>query len=165
MSAGARFVTDTSKLALPFAPSVLLSLAAVYLIWSSTFLALRYMVAELPPLATSGVRFMLAGGVLYAFLRLRGGAAPSARQWALSAVSGTLMFFVGNGFVAIAAREAPSGVTAMAIGSVPLFLAAMEAALGERPSARQGLGLALGFAGVRGEPVEAESKVGAEPRA
>src|SRR5687767_11094652 len=83
--------------ALPLPPSVLLSLAAVYLIWSSTFLVLRYMVSELPPLATSGVRFMLAGGLLYAFLRLRGSPAPSAKQWALSALAGVLMFVVGNG--------------------------------------------------------------------
>lgn len=128
--------------------SVLVSLAAVYSIWSSTYLVLRYMVRDLPPLATSGVRFVAAGAVLYAFLRLRGAAAPSLREWALCAVSGTLMFFIGNGFIAVAAREVPSGITAMSTGSVPLFLTAMEAGLGERPSARQWLGLALGFAGV-----------------
>lgn len=134
--------------ALPFAPSVVASLLAVYLIWSSTFLVLRYMVAELPPLATSGVRFLLAGMILYAFLRVRGSAAPTARQWLLSVVSGTLMFFVGNGFVAIAAREVPSGMTAMSIGSVPLFLSVMEARLGQRPTAIQWVGIGLGFAGV-----------------
>jgi drug/metabolite transporter (DMT)-like permease len=130
------------------APGVLLSLAAVYSIWSSTFLALRYMVSDLPPLATSGARFLLAGSVLYAFLRLRGAAAPTLKQWALCVSSGTLMFFAGNGFVAIAAREVPSGITAMSIGSVPLFLTAMEVALGQRPSRRQWLGIALGFLGV-----------------
>lgn len=132
----------------PLARSVLLSLAAVYVIWSSTFLALRYMVSDLPPLATSGVRFLTAGAVLYVFLRLRGAPALRLRHWALCTVSGTLMFFVGNGLVALAAREVPSGLTAMSIGSVPLFLTAMEAGLGERPTLRQWLGLALGFAGV-----------------
>jgi drug/metabolite transporter (DMT)-like permease len=132
----------------PLAPSVIASLLAVYLIWSSTFLVLRYMVAELPPLATSGVRFLIAGLALYAFLRVRGAAAPTAKQWLLSVVSGTLMFFVGNGFVAIAAREVPSGMTAMSIGSVPLFLSVMEAPFGQRPTAMQWLGIALGFAGV-----------------
>jgi len=134
--------------ALPFPPSIVLSLLAVYVIWSSTFLVLRFMVAELPPLATSGVRFMLAGGLLYAFLRLRGAAAPTGKQWVVSVLSGTLMFFVGNGFVAIAAREVPSGMTAMSIGSVPLFLITMEAVLGQRPLALQWVGIALGFAGV-----------------
>lgn len=147
--AGAAVPADRSRgRSEPLAPSVLASLAAVYVIWSSTFLALRYMVRDLPPLATSGVRFLLAGVVLYAWLRWRGAEAPSLRQWALCIFSGTLMFFVGNGLVAIAAREVPSGMTAMSIGSVPLFLTAMEVALGQRPSARQWLGMALGFAGV-----------------
>lgn len=132
----------------PLAPGVVLSLAAVYLIWSSTYLALRFMVRELPPLASSGLRFLLAGALLYGALRLRGSPAPSAREWLLSTLAGSLMFFVGNGFVAIAAREVPSGVTAMSIGAVPLFLSAMEAALGQRPGRRQWLGLGLGFAGV-----------------
>ena len=127
---------------------VVLSLALVYSIWSSTYLALRYMVVDLPPLSSSGARFLLAGVVMYAFLRARGAAAPSARQWALSAATGCAMFFMGNGFVAIAAREVPSGVTAMSIASVPLFLTAFEAGLGQRPSLRQCGGLALGFAGV-----------------
>lgn len=133
---------------LPVSPGILLCLLAVYAIWSSTFLVLRYLVAELPPLATSGVRFLIAGALLYAFLRIRGAASPTARQWGLSFAAGTLMFFVGNGFVAIAAREVPSGMTAMSIGSVPLFLMAMEAALGQRPLALQWVGIALGFAGI-----------------
>jgi drug/metabolite transporter (DMT)-like permease len=127
---------------------VVLSLALVYSIWSSTFLALRYMVADLPPLASSGARFLVAGVIMFAWLRMRGAAAPTLRQWGLCAATGSAMFFMGNGFVAIAAREVPSGVTAMAIGSVPLFLAALEALLGQRPSLRQCAGLALGFGGV-----------------
>lgn len=91
---------------------------------------------------------MLAGAILYAYLRVRGSAAPSLRQWMLCIVSGSLMFFVGNGLVAIAAREVPSGITALSIGTVPLFLSAMEAAFGERPSKRQWAGMALGFLGV-----------------
>lgn len=133
---------------LPFAPSVVAALLTVYLIWSSTFFVLRFLVAELPPLATSGVRFLLAGLILYAFLRLRGAAAPTPRQWVISVIAGTLMFFVGNGLVAIAAREVPSGMTAMSIGSVPLFLSVMEAPFGQRPTAMQWVGIALGFAGV-----------------
>lgn len=127
---------------------VVLSLALVYSIWSSTYLALRYMVADMPPLASSGARFFIAGAVMYVFLRARGAAAPSLRQWVICAASGCSMFFMGNGFVALAAREVPSGVTAMSIASVPLFLTAFEAGLGQRPSLRQCAGLALGFAGV-----------------
>ncbi len=127
---------------------VVLALAAVYLIWSSTYLVLRFMVSDLPPMLTSGVRFVLAGALLYAFLRARGAAAPTQKQWLLSCVSGALMFVVGNGFVALAARHVPSGVTAMSVGSMPIFLAAMEASLGRRLPARQWFGLALGFLGV-----------------
>ena len=132
---------------LPLTPGVLLSLAAVYLNWSSTYLALRFMVAGLPPLLANGLRFLLAGSLLYAFARLRGAARPTRKQWLLSAWRG-LMFFVGNGFIAIAAREVPSGVTAMAVASMPLFLAAMEALLGQRPTRLQSLGLGLGLLGV-----------------
>lgn len=137
------------SLASPALPrGVVLSLALVYSIWSSTYLALRYMVVDMPPLSSSGARFLIAGVAMYAFLRARGAAAPSARQWLLGAASGCAMFFMGNGFVAIAAREVPSGVTAMSIASVPLFLTAFEAGLGRRPSLRQCAGLALGFVGV-----------------
>jgi drug/metabolite transporter (DMT)-like permease len=127
---------------------VVLSLALVYSIWSSTYLALRFMVHDLPPLASSGARFLIAGLIMYVFLRVRGAPAPSFRQWLISVATGSAMFFIGNGFVAIAARQVPSGVTAMSTGSVPLFLCAFDAALGARPSLRQCLGLVLGFAGV-----------------
>lgn len=149
MSLSASTLPPTApRLRLPYGGGVMLSLAAVYTIWSSTFLALRVMVGDLPPLSASGARFLLAGVVLYMFLRLRGSAAPSLRQWALCVVSGSAMFLVGNGFVALAARDVPSGVTAMSIGSVPLFLTAMEAMGGQRPRARQWVGIALGFTGV-----------------
>lgn len=132
----------------PVRGRVLLALLAVYAIWSSTFFALRFMVADLPPLSGSGVRFTLAGAVLYAVLRLRGAAGLSLRQWLLCAGIGTLMFFVGNGFVAIAAQQVPSGMTAMSIGTVPLFLAAMESGLGQPTELRKWIGMTLGFAGV-----------------
>jgi drug/metabolite transporter (DMT)-like permease len=142
-------VSTPSVNAAPALPrGVVISLALVYSIWSSTYLALRYMVVDMPPLASSGARFFIAGLVMYVFLRARGAAAPSLRQWLLSAAIGCCMFFVGNGFVAIAAREVPSGMTAMATASVPLFLTAFESGLGQRPSLRQCAGLALGFAGV-----------------
>jgi drug/metabolite transporter (DMT)-like permease len=127
---------------------VVLALALVYSIWSSTYLALRYMVQDMPPLASSGARFLLAGAILYSWLRARGAAAPSGKQWLLCLATGSAMFFIGNGFVAIASREVPSGMTAMSTASVPLFLSAVEAAMGQRPSLRQSLGLTLGFAGV-----------------
>src|SRR6476646_6961125 len=65
-------------------PRVALALGAVYIIWSSTYLALQFMVADAPAFLTSGVRFFVAGALLYAFARLRGEVAPTAKQWAIS---------------------------------------------------------------------------------
>jgi drug/metabolite transporter (DMT)-like permease len=145
----ARSAIRMPALSLPgLSTPVLLALLAVYTIWSSTYLVLGQLVAHVPPMTTSGVRFVLAGSLLYAFSRLRGASGPTAKQWAMSAVTGALMFLVGNGLVAVAAREVPSAVTAMSAGSVPLFLAAMEAGLGKRLPTRHWLGLGLGFAGV-----------------
>jgi drug/metabolite transporter (DMT)-like permease len=127
---------------------VLASLVIVYLVWGSTYLALRYMVAALPPLLSSGARFLLAGAVLYLVLRARGAAAPSWRQWAWAAPVGVLMLVMGNGLVAIAERDVPSGAAAASVASIPLFVALMETVLGRRPSRRQWAGLVIGFAGV-----------------
>lgn len=125
-----------------------IALLTVYCIWGSTFLALRYMVQDFPPLLGSGVRFVLAGTVIYGATRLWGAPPLTRTQWAWSLLIGTLMFFVGNGLVAIAAREVPSGLTALSIGAVPLFLAALESMTGQPIRRRQWLGMAFGFTGV-----------------
>ncbi|HEY0710078.1 MAG TPA: drug/metabolite exporter YedA [Polyangia bacterium] len=127
---------------------VLTSLILVYLIWGSTYLALRYVVEVLPPLLASGARFLLAGGVLFAVLRVRGVPAPTSRQWLVAVPVGVLMLVVGNGLVAVAQREVPSGAAAASVASIPLFVALMNRVLGVRPSRRQWAGLVVGFAGV-----------------
>src|SRR4051812_34681143 len=91
-------------------PLVLLSLAAVYVIWSSTYLALRIVVETLPPLLSAGLRYMAAGAFLYVALRVRGAAAPTGREWLASLPCGGLMFLVGNGFVALAEQRVSSGL-------------------------------------------------------
>jgi drug/metabolite transporter (DMT)-like permease len=125
-----------------------LSLAAVYLIWGSTYLALRYVIDTLPPLLSAGARYFTAGLVLFVFLKLRGAKAPTARQWLLSVPVGTLLFLFGNGFVALAVRDVASSVAAIACASMPLMAALLSAALGERSTVRQAVGLCLGFLGV-----------------
>jgi drug/metabolite transporter (DMT)-like permease len=127
---------------------VLASLIIVYLVWGSTYLALRYLVEALPPLLASGARFLLAGGILYGVLRARGVPAPTRRQWLVAIPVGVLMLVVGNGLVAVAEREVPSGAAAASVASIPLFVALMNSALGLRPSRRQWAGLVIGFAGV-----------------
>jgi drug/metabolite transporter (DMT)-like permease len=127
---------------------VLASLIIVYLVWGSTYLALRYLVESLPPLLASGARFLLAGGILYGVLRARGVPAPTRRQWLVAVPIGVLMLVVGNGLVAVAEREVPSGAAAASVASIPLFVALMNSAFGVRPSRRQWAGLVIGFAGV-----------------
>jgi drug/metabolite transporter (DMT)-like permease len=129
-------------------PATLRSLAAVYLIWSSTYLALRFVVEELPPLLSGGFRYAIAGVILFVALRARGITGPSARGWILSIPIGALLFLCGNGFVALAEQNVPSGLAAIACAAMPLFLAVLGALSGERPSRREAAGLLVGFAGV-----------------
>lgn len=125
-----------------------LALATVYLVWSSTYLALHWVVAELPPLTAAGLRFVLAGLVLVAVARLRSGRLPDLRTAAWAAPLGILVFAVGNGFVAIAQRSVPSGTAAVACAAVPCFATAIEALFGTPTSRRQIAGVVLGLAGV-----------------
>jgi len=127
---------------------VLTSLFAVYLIWGSTYLAIRVAVREIPPLMMAGVRFLLAGAGLYAFVRLRGSAALNRRQWLGAAIAGTLMLSFGNGGLTVAEKSVSSGLAAAVVASVPLWAAVFAGFWGQWPTRAEWLGLALGFAGV-----------------
>mgnify|MGYP003610227812 CR=1 FL=1 len=131
------------------AARVALALAAVYLIWGSTYLAIRFALeGGFPPFLLGGIRFLLAGALMYALLRGRGVPPPSAAQWRNAGVLGLLLLVLGNGLVNVAEREVASGMTAVAIASAPLWMAVFAAGRGERPAGVEWLGLALGFAGV-----------------
>jgi drug/metabolite transporter (DMT)-like permease len=125
-----------------------IALALVYVIWGSTYLAMRWAVAGLPPLIMAGARFVVAGGVLLAIARARGIAMPTWREWRGAALVGTLFFLGGNGLVAIAERDLGSGIAAVVCATMPLWLALLSAAAGERPGAREWAGLGIGFVGV-----------------
>lgn len=129
-------------------PLVLACLAAVYLIWSSTYLAIRYAVEALPPLLSAGARYCVAGGILYAFLRARGVPAPTRRQWLYALPIGALMFLVGNGLVMIAEQRVSSGLAAVACASTPVFVCGAAHFFGDRTSRREWAGVAVGFAGI-----------------
>ena len=128
--------------------SVALALVALYLIWGSTYLAIRYVVEGLPVFLSGGVRYVLAGGLLYVILRMRGARAPTRREWLGALPVGVLMFVGGNGFVALAEREVASSVAALVVAVTPIFASTMGLWVGERPSARQWLGMVIGFGGV-----------------
>jgi drug/metabolite transporter (DMT)-like permease len=124
------------------------ALLAVYLVWGSTYFAIKIGLETLPPFALSSIRFWLAGIALFAFLRWRGFELPTARQARNSAFMGTLLLGGGNGFVCFAQQSVSSGLAAVAVASMPLFAAMFAGMYGNWPSRRDALGLAVGFAGV-----------------
>jgi len=129
-------------------PRLVLSLAAVYLIWSSTYLAMRIAVIELPPLLMASVRFVAAGLVLLAIAMRRGTAFPPLRDWLRVLPIGALLFLGGNGLVAIAQLSVPSGGAAVVCATMPLWVGVLGVFTGERPSRREWSSLVIGFAGI-----------------
>ncbi|MBC7656504.1 MAG: drug/metabolite exporter YedA [Frankiaceae bacterium] len=127
---------------------VMLALAAVYLIWGSTYLGIRVALDGYPPFLMGGMRFLTAGAVLYAFLRWRGYAPPTRVQWRNAMVLGLLLVMLGNGLVNFAEQTVSSGLAAVAIASMPLWVGTFSAFRGRHPSRLEWLGLGVGFAGV-----------------
>lgn len=128
---------------------VAMALAAVYVIWGSTYLAIRYALeGGFPPFLLGGVRFLIAGGLMYAFLRWRGVGAPTRAQWGNAAVMGVLLLLLGNGMVNVAEQTVSSGMTAVAVASAPLWMGIFAAMRGQHPSRMEWVGLGIGFLGV-----------------
>jgi drug/metabolite transporter (DMT)-like permease len=125
------------------------ALAAVYLIWGSTYLALRYGLRGFPPFLLNGIRFLVAGGSMYIVLRLRGTPAPSRRHWANAARVAVLLLVGGVGLVTIAEDVGiGSGVAATAVAVIPLWAAMVSGLFGSWPTRREWVGLLVGFLGV-----------------
>ncbi len=129
---------------------ILLAFAAVYLIWGSTYLAIRVAVETLPPFLLGGARFTLAGLILLAFLKLRGIAWPTAAQTRNSLVAGAVMLLGGNGLVVWAEQYVTSSFAALFIASAPVWFAVFDWVRpgGSRPAWHVWLGISLGLAGV-----------------
>jgi drug/metabolite transporter (DMT)-like permease len=129
---------------------LVIAFLAVYLIWGSTYFAIRVAIETLPPLLMAGVRFIVAGGALYVWARARGAPAPTGPQWRAAAILGAFLLLGGNGGVVWAETRVPSGIAAVLIASVALWMALLEWWRGEapRPGGRIALGLALGMIGV-----------------
>jgi drug/metabolite transporter (DMT)-like permease len=125
--------------------------AAVYIVWGSTYLAIRFAVETLPPLLMAGARFALAGGILLLWSRLHSAeAAPTRRDWRTGLVSGGLLLVGGNGLVVWAEQRVPSGITALLVAVVPLWMVLLDwlRPRGRRPHALVFVGLALGLGGL-----------------
>ena len=153
-----------------FTPRVLVPLAliGIYLLWGSTYLAIRVAVVSYPPFLMASVRFAIAGGLMLALLYWRGVALPTRRQWFNCLVTGTLLLGFGNGLVCYAEQSVASGIAAVAVASVALFMAIFAGLYGQWPNRLEWIGLIVGFLGVvllnfggelRGSPLGAAALV------
>lgn len=124
------------------------ALGLVWVIWGSTYLAMRVAVAHMPPFAMSGTRFVLAGSTLLVVARLRGEPLPDAKAWLTALPIGALLFVCGNGFVVLAEQALPSSLAAVVCATTPLFASGMSAVRGEPPHKRELFGMLLGLGGV-----------------
>jgi drug/metabolite transporter (DMT)-like permease len=129
---------------------IVTAFAAVYLIWGSTYLAIRIAVETMPPFLMAGVRFLIAGAILYAWTRWRGTPQPTRSHWLAATIVGGLLLLGGNGGVVWAAQHVPSGLTALLIATVPLWMALLNwlRPSGVKPSNGAIAGLLLGFIGI-----------------
>ncbi len=129
---------------------VIAAFAAVYVIWGSTYLAIRFAIETLPPFLMAAVRFLVAGTLLYIWRRARGAPPPTPRQWRAAAIVGTLLLLGGNGAVVWAEQFVPSGIAALIVAVVPLWMVLLDwlGPRGARPPGLVLVGLAVGFAGV-----------------
>ena len=136
----------TTRSASPLA--IWAALGAVYVIWGSTYLAIAIAVQTLPPLFSAGLRFCVAGLVLIGVVALRRGLRVEPGQLKAAATVGLLLIVGGNGFVVLAERTVPSGLTALIIASVPLWIVILRRLAGDRIHPSTFIGVAVGFAGV-----------------
>jgi drug/metabolite transporter (DMT)-like permease len=129
---------------------LILAFTAVYLIWGSTYLAIRFAVDTLPPFLMAGARFLIAGMMLYPLVRQRAVGAVTRRHWFSAAMVGTLMLLGGNGLVCWAELTVPSGIAALLVATVPFWLIGLDWVFfrGPRPTLLVIVGLAIGLAGV-----------------
>ena len=129
---------------------VIIAFGLVYVVWGSTYLAIRVGIESFPPLLLAGSRHLLTGLILYPILRRKTGVPPTAAHWRMSFITGFLLLFIGNGGVCLAERTVPSGVTALLVATVSLWLVLVDwlRPAGTRPGPRVVAGLLLGFAGL-----------------
>jgi drug/metabolite transporter (DMT)-like permease len=127
---------------------VLLALFATYVIWGSTYLAIRYMLVSFPPFLGIGLRFLAAGGVLYGFLRGRGVPNPSWSEWRDSAIVGAFLLAGGVGVTTFAEQWISSGLAAVSAAAIPIWSALFGGLWGQWPARREWIGIFVGFGGV-----------------
>lgn len=128
----------------------LLAFAIIYLVWGSTFLAIRVGVREVPPFLLAGMRFFAAGIVLYAWMRIQGTPSPTRREWATASFLAVLIFVGDYGLLFWAEKRVPSGIAAVMMATIPVFMAIAEIVFlrTQKLTLRLGLALLVGIGGV-----------------
>ena len=131
-------------------PAIWSALIVVYLIWGSTYLAIRYAVETTPPFLMAAVRFIISGGFLYALRRFKGDPRPEAVEWRSAAIIGIFLLVGGNGGVAWAEQFVTSSLAALLVATVPLWMVLIDTfrPAGKRPGLMAVVGILIGFVGV-----------------
>jgi len=148
----------------PRLAAVLLAFAALYLIWGSTYLGIRFAIETLPPFTMAGIRFLIAGAILYVWIRPRS-EAPTWPHWRTATIVGAFLLLGGNGGVSWAEQFVPSGIAALLVATTPMWMVILDAIRpgGVRPSGAVVVGLVVGLVGIvllvgpsnlGGEPVD-----------
>lgn len=125
-----------------------LALASVYILWGSTYLAIRFALHGYPPFLLAAIRMAIAGSIMYAVLRMRGVAAPTKKQWITLAKLSIFMVVLSNALVNKAETQVGSGLAAIAVASMPLFAGVFAMLKGRHPTRMEWSGLIVGFLGV-----------------
>ena len=134
----------------PSKSAIVAAFAAVYLVWGSTYLGILFAIESIPPLLMAGSRYLLAGLIMYAIARMQGAPRSNWLHWRTAAIVGAALLLGGNGGVTISEQYIPSGLAAVIVATVPIYMALLGwfAKTGPQPSATIWLGLAGGFGGV-----------------
>jgi drug/metabolite transporter (DMT)-like permease len=129
---------------------IIAAFASIYIIWGSTYLAIRYAIETIPPFIMGGVRFLISGALLYIWARYRGAPKPNPLHWRNAIIAGGFLLLGGNGAVVWAEQFVPSGLTALLVSILPFWLVIIEwmRPPRRRPSGAVILGLVLGFIGI-----------------
>ena len=127
---------------------IMVSLLTVYIVWGTTYLAIRFAIESFPPYLMMGIRFVVAGGLLFGFLRLRGAPMPTLRQWRSAAIVGLLLLVGGMGSVAIAEQSISSGLAATLVAASPLWAIVFSMLWRNFPTRWDWIGVGLGIVGV-----------------
>jgi drug/metabolite transporter (DMT)-like permease len=133
----------------PLTGKIWLALGALYLIWGSTYLAIRFTVETIPPFISAAARFIISGALLMFFRWFAGDAMPTSVQWRNAAIIGIFLLVCGNGGVVWAAQFIPSSLSALLVATVPLWMVLLDAIRpeGSSPEVRPLCGILLGFTG------------------